>query len=400
MAGFHFRYRLGGGDPTVESFRFRNSETLSLGDLVHLESGEVALGASGDRSLLGAVVETKRGQTSEATIDIIVDGDAVYGVGDRSGRPAGGTLDLIGTSGGQSVAAGSNGDLVVVVDSPASDETLVRINLGAHHEVAAHDESAGQPAARPHLSRERERELVQAAEEGDGAALAELVEAFLPTIAGVARMYRGTVAVERSELIQEGVVGLLKALKRYDSSLGTPFWAYASWWVRKAMQQLVSEVTRPVVLSDRALRYLARIRDARREHLQSQGAAPTPAQLAEATELSVAQVESLLAIERTPRSLEEPIGHEDDGGTFEDFVPDPVAEDEYERVMERLQIEDVRDLSTELDDRERGIVYDHYGLEGPAQTLREISEDLGVSVERVRQIEERALDKLRASVMA
>src|SRR3954451_16844076 len=129
-----------------------------------------------------------------------------------------------------------------------------------------------------HVERRTERcgadwelELVLAAQRGRPGARAELVEAFMAPIASVARLYRGTRAVSREELIQDGVVGLLRAVERYDASLGTPFWAYASWWVRQAMQQLVSELTRPVVLSDRAARQLARVRNAEREHLQCRG---------------------------------------------------------------------------------------------------------------------------------
>ena len=149
---------------------------------------------------------------------------------------------------------------------------------------------------------------MRAAEEGDAKARARLVDAFMPSIASVARIYRSAPAVDRAELMQEGVVGLLRALERYDPRRGTPFWGYASWWVRQAMQQLVAEVTGPVVLSDRALRQLARVKDARRTHLQAHGREPSTAELAETTGLTREQVENLVAVERTPRALEEPIG--------------------------------------------------------------------------------------------
>jgi RNA polymerase sigma factor (sigma-70 family) len=103
---------------------------------------------------------------------------------------------------------------------------------------------------------------VAAAAAGDSVACEQLVEAFLPSIAGVARIYRSTPGIDRAELMQEGVVGLLRAARRYDPARGTRFWAYASWWVRQAMQQLVAEMTRPVALSDRPLRGLARIKEA------------------------------------------------------------------------------------------------------------------------------------------
>ena len=109
---------------------------------------------------------------------------------------------------------------------------------------------------RPALPAESERELVRSAQAGDRAGRARLVEAFLPLIGSVARVYRDSTQVDRVELLQEGVVGLLRALERYDPDQGVPFWGYASFWVRQAMQQLVAELTRPLVLSDRALRQL------------------------------------------------------------------------------------------------------------------------------------------------
>ena len=97
-----------------------------------------------------------------------------------------------------------------------------------------------------------ERELVLAAKECRGEARGARCEAFTPLIGNVANGYRGASEVGRAQLLQQGVVGLLRALERYDPELGTPFWAYASWWVRQAMQQLVSELSRPVVVPDRA----------------------------------------------------------------------------------------------------------------------------------------------------
>jgi RNA polymerase sigma factor (sigma-70 family) len=227
------------------------------------------------------------------------------------------------------------------------------------------------------------------------------VEAFLPAIAGVARRYRTASGVERSELMQEGVVGLLRAIKRFDPAVGTPFWAYASWWVRQAMQQLVSEVARSTVLSDRAQRALASVREARRVHLQRHRRDPSSAELAATLGLSREQVESILAAERAPRMLSEPI-EVDDGtaGTLGDQITDPISEDGYDRVVEQLLTEQVGPLMEALDDRERSILYDHYGLGGPPRTLREIASDLGISAERVRQIEEHALEQLRAAASA
>lgn len=249
------------------------------------------------------------------------------------------------------------------------------------------------------LARQREQELVVGAEAGDPVACRGLVEAFLPAIASLARTYHSGIGVERTELIQEGVAGLLFAAQRYDTALDTPFWPYAAFWVRKAMQELVAEITRPVALSDRAVRGLAQIRAARRDHLQTHGAEATTVELSQATGLTPAQVESLLATERPSRSFEEPLIPEDDSTlTLGDVLVDPGAEREYELVLDEIEIREVRGLADQLDERERVVINAHYGLGRPMQTLSEVGATLGLTAERARQIEVGALSKLRAGL--
>src|SRR5690349_17396367 len=140
--------------------------------------------------------------------------------------------------------------------------------------------------------------LVLPAQRDELGARDELVQAFLPLVASVACHYRHVRAVDRAELMQDGIVGLLRALERYDPDLGTPFWGYASWWVRQAMQKLVAELSGPVVMSDRALRQLARVRDARCAFLRMHEREPSMAELAAETMLDTAHVHSLIGAER------------------------------------------------------------------------------------------------------
>jgi len=203
-----------------------------------------------------------------------------------------------------------------------------------------------QKASRDRLSPERERALVSAASSGDQAARDQLVESFMPLIASVAGTYRGTSSVDRAELLQDGVVGLLRAAQRFDPDRETPFWAYASWWVRQAMQQLVAEMTRPIVLSDRALRRLARIKDARRASLSRCGREPSPTDLVAATGSTRAQVDSLLVAERTPRGFDEPLSAEQGGSaTLGELVSDPAAQDDFLHVVDRIEIEELHELT-------------------------------------------------------
>jgi RNA polymerase sigma factor (sigma-70 family) len=244
----------------------------------------------------------------------------------------------------------------------------------------------------------QERNLVIAAECGDSDARRKLVEAFLPAIGDIARSFKNS-RVERLELLQEGVAGLLVAARRYDTTLNTPFWAYASFWVRKAMQEFVADLTRPVALSDRAVRELAQIRRSRSKHLQMHGAEPTTDELSRSTGLTPAQLERLEAAERTPRSTQEQLTDRDEAtATIGDTIVDPTAEQAYQQVLDAFEIRDVRDLTEQLDERERIVIRAHYGLGQDAQTLSEIGAGLGLTAERARQIEAGALSKLRAAL--
>jgi RNA polymerase primary sigma factor len=240
--------------------------------------------------------------------------------------------------------------------------------------------------------------LLERACAGDPRARERVVDVFTPSVAGVARHYRSTPGVCHAELMQEGVVGLLRALERYEPARGVPFWAYASWWVRQAMQGLVSEVTRPVVLSDRALRQLARVKEARRSHVQAHRCEPSTGELADETGLTREQVARLVGVDRTPRGLGEPVGDDTSTGTtLGDMIADARADDDYDRVFRRAEIEQLRSLPECLTSRERGILDARFGVGCHEQTLQEIGRGLGLSAERVRQLEQRALEKLRAA---
>lgn len=241
--------------------------------------------------------------------------------------------------------------------------------------------------------------LVLRAQRGGPREREQLVTAYQPMIASAAYAYRRSTSVDRDELTQEGVVGLLRALERYEPERGVPFWGYAAWWVRQAMQQVVSELSRPIVLSDRALRQLARIKEAQRRFEQTRRREATAADLSRIVRLPQSQVEKLLCTERTPRGLDEPTGAEaGEGATVGELLVDPPAGDAYERVPQQVLAAQVPGLLCRLSDRERTVICSRYGLGQREQTLREIAPRVGVTTERVRQIEQESLAKLSAAV--
>jgi uncharacterized protein YbcI len=146
LPGFAFRYRLHGGVPTIESFIFKNTRTLTGGDLVNYEDGRVDLGVAGDSSLVGVAIETLDGEGRTTSIRVIVDADAVYGVHDPYQRRRGDRLDLCGATGAQGVVASAS-QLVVVVDSSQEEETLVSIRGDRHHAARAAGEARAEGGA-------------------------------------------------------------------------------------------------------------------------------------------------------------------------------------------------------------------------------------------------------------
>jgi RNA polymerase primary sigma factor len=254
-------------------------------------------------------------------------------------------------------------------------------------------------AGTAHLDAVTERRLVRAARRGDERDRDEFVAAFMPLIASIAHLYRGTPGVDRDELVQEGVVGLLRALQRFDLAAGTSFRAYAAWWVRQAMQQLTAELARPIVLSDRALRQLARVKGAQHAHLQRDGREGSTAELSHATGIGCRQIQRLVAAGRPARGLDEPVGDDGGGGgTLAQILPDPAADDPCEHAVSRVASLQIPRLLSALAPRERRVIVERFGLGVPERTLRQIGDDLGVSVERVRQIEQASLAHMRLIV--
>jgi RNA polymerase sigma factor (sigma-70 family) len=230
-------------------------------------------------------------------------------------------------------------------------------------------------------------ELARRAQAGDSSAQEELIRRLLPLVEATARRYR-TEGLEQADLRQEGIVGLLRALQRFDPSRGVPFAAYATWWIRQSLQEARSDFIRPMRLPPKALRQLSQLKSEHQRIYEGERRSAGVAELAERTSIELGQAEALVAADARARSIDEPLESLDgDVGTLGDLLEDPLSAAAYEDVIDSIAGEQLRALLSRLTERERDIVN--------ARKLAEVGERLGVSAERVRQIEERALAKLR-----
>ena len=235
--------------------------------------------------------------------------------------------------------------------------------------------------------------LIRRAQAGDAQAREELLHTALPLITSLSRQYR-IEGLEARDLIQEGFVGLLRALVRFDTERGVPFSAFAALWIRQALQELRSDFVRPLRLPPKALRQLSRLKSIHQQiYAQERRDAPL-SELAEQAKIPLRQAELLIRADARGRSLAEPLDGEI--GTLGDLIEDPLAGDAYSRALDKIAGVQVLELLLQLTARERAIIEARYGLDGNREEgLSEIGERLGITGERVRQIENRALTKLR-----
>jgi RNA polymerase sigma factor (sigma-70 family) len=255
------------------------------------------------------------------------------------------------------------------------------------------DEAAGGAEAAAAADTEA-TDLVLRAQAGDIAAREQLIDRLLPLVSSLARRFR-TEGLDQTDLIQDGVVGLLRALERYDPARGVPFTAYATWWIRQSLQDARSDFIRPFRLPPKALRQLSQLKSEHQRIYQAEQRSAGIEELAERTSVELDQARALAAADGRVRSLDEPFPGGEEVGSLGDLLEDPLSADAYEQVVETLAGHQLRALLSRLTDRERTVVRARFGFDTEPQRLVDIGEELGVSAERVRQIEERALAKLR-----
>lgn len=237
--------------------------------------------------------------------------------------------------------------------------------------------------------------LVERARAGDEHAVERLIDMLLPLVGSYARRFP-TEGLEHTDLLQEGVVGLLRAVKRFDPARGVPFPAYATWWIRRSLQDARSDFIRPFRLPPKALQQLSRLKTEHQRIYQAEHRSANLSELAQRTNIDPDQAAALASADARVRSLDETIdGSEGELGALGDLLADPLSAAAYEEVIENLAGQQLSSLLSRLTDRERDVIRARFGFEGEAQKLVDVAQRLGVSAERVRQIEERGLAKLR-----
>lgn len=244
------------------------------------------------------------------------------------------------------------------------------------------------------LTADEEVSLAQRIEQGDPVAKQELAEANLRLVVSIAKRYVGR-GMSFLDLIQEGNMGLMKAVDKFDYRLGFKFSTYATWWIRQAITRAIADQARTIRIPVHMVETINKLIRIQRQLLQDLGREPTPEEIGAEMDMPTDKVREILKIAQEPVSLETPIGEEDDSH-LGDFIEDKDATSPEQHASYELLKEQLEEVLDTLTDREENVLRLRFGLDdGRTRTLEEVGKVFGVTRERIRQIEAKALRKLR-----
>jgi len=283
---------------------------------------------------------------------------------------------------------------ILEVDAPAVETEARNIDLTVDPSLDSLRMYLREIGRVPLLTAGQEISLAKRIERGDPHAKDEMIEANLRLVVSIAKGYLGR-GLSFLDLIQEGSLGLIRAVEKFDYRRGYKFSTYATWWIRQAVTRAIADKARTIRIPVHMVEKLNRVIQMERQMTQNLGREPRPEELAAELRMEVAEVREMLRLAQQPISLERPVGEEEDS-SLGDFVEDESAPSPFDEVSRVLREADIRRALDTLPERERQVLEMRFGLTGDQpRTLEEVGRAFGVTRERIRQIENNTLRKLK-----
>jgi RNA polymerase primary sigma factor len=277
--------------------------------------------------------------------------------------------------------------------APEDDKTVPKLDLTVEPSLDSLRLYLREIGKVPLLTADQEVALAKRIERGDMNAKKHMIEANLRLVVSIAKGYLGR-GLSFLDLIQEGSLGLIRAVEKFDYRKGYKFSTYATWWIRQAVTRAIADKARTIRIPVHMVEKLNKVVHIERQLVQRLGREPRPDEIADELEMTTDEVREILRMAQLPVSLEKPIGEEEES-SLGDFVPDEQAESPFDTASTSLRREDIELALSSLPERERKVIELRFGLSGeqPA-TLEEVGRAFGVTRERIRQIENNTLKKL------